>query len=415
MSEVPSIKELLNKEPISLPSIRCILDNGQIQKTERVVIDATKSNEQSKTQTTKITFEANMSNEFYTPDRYENMFQLLEYHLHVFKCLMYYEKKFVTKSRIASSSKQRVENEMISRLYKSLNEKDPIFVQQYLICYINSSVHAYMYFKEKLPLPNSTKIYKVKDFLIEPYLDIATMLSKNTFCSCDYVYKNLILPRDVCELIPEWFGSKIDSIVFAAMCGNYCAFMAYYNNEHISNNNLLTEQMDYAALFGGNTSIIQTLENIGMKFSHEEACIKSHKLNVLIYGIRNYGFSIDNEAYINLAIRHMNIEAILLFKIDKNFINTDTNLICCAALRLAYKSKIERYADYKYESIIKTNKYENYIYLLRSRSLSFDRLKSLFKEYYDRINMGYLPLNLLPDYSIPVEQLDMTQYCSSMI
>ena len=291
------------------------------------------------------------------------------------------------------------------KLLEKLRLEDHNYIHLYMTPFINSSILSWKHFKGLVPtrlhIDFSTHKFTT---LSDKDNNLVTSLIAKAMPNDDYAFSCNDLPTDAFyPLIPSWFGSKISIIQFAALCGNQLAFNSYFINNSDSVEKILIEhqKMDYAALYGGNIMIINTLENIGIKLRHAEACIISHNNNILAYGIKHWNFSIDSDFYINTAIKSCNIQALLMFKINKNFIDSDTSLLCAAVLKLLYQNHKEFCIDAKYDLILNNNPYKKQIKIIESKGFSIEFLKKLFSRYINE-NNNYKDVNFedIPKYHI---------------
>ena len=351
----------------------------------------------------------------YSSEQIKECTELITRHLKIYECVfnLHHKIRNAFTSNYAGTFTKDIIDIAFMRIISTLKNEEPDYIDRYMKSFYASSVASWFFFKNHF-IKSGNSLITFKDYLIS-YDDsaIASSIIHNKFLMSDAGYDCKSLPTKMFSIVPQWFGTKIDTIVFAALCGNIFAFRSYYANLE-GDYNILTENMDYAALFGGDATIITFLENANMRFTHQEACILSHKTHVLVYGLRNWNFSDNNDSYIKCAVDANNLKALLLFKPSKNFITSNTTLLTAAVLRLVHQANQEHYADHKHETELSTNKYYNKVKIMRSDNFQVQTLSNIFSRCFAEINYPNVSLAQMKDYTMCTDAVNFEDFITNL-
>lgn len=244
--------------------------------------------------------------------------------------------------------------------------------------YISSSVRRWIqcnYVRQTCTKENI--VHKPEIILTE--LNILKEIATHKTIPYEYVasYK---VHKNICPNFPEWFGTMIDITVVSAFCGSKKPFIYFSLNQQDPLVEL-SEEMDYAALYGGDMVIIEILEQAGLVFTHFEACVKSHKNDILKWGLLNYKCSVVD--LLKTATMSLNVGAIFIIKPYIVFIPNDINAVILGALALVHRTNDNRFLNESDTKLLENHKYKKIIDMLNNPKFPFDKLKELYLKDID--------------------------------
>lgn len=259
--------------------------------------------------------------------------------------------------------------------------------QDYITKYFNSFIHSgALIFKNLSPVyaqyARASNDIELQPLTHDEY-ELIMAITNNSILPNDVGFDTKILPKSASKLIPSFYGDKISTITFAAFCGNDKAFQMYFNDKDLTIDSIMTREMEYAALFGGNPYIITLLALNGMAFHDVEAAIKGFKTHVLKYLLCTKEFNIDasNPAFIKTAIECNNVRALLMLKPLSFLLDDKSSLLSSAAFILSLKKQFKAIPNKLTKNLdnVKHNKYYKEIEIMMNPNFDIRILERLFE------------------------------------
>lgn len=210
--------------------------------------------------------------------------------------------------RYVSSSKSKAYLEM-TRLCEQYGQK--IIMEIYTILLKSSIKKALICAPLTSALILPLKCPRYHSFTIAPdQLDI--MIAAETNVPPIIMVEDKYISRQNILNVPPWFAPQVHHIVYAAMCGSENTFKYAYLNL-IDESVMDSDELDYGALYGGNTEIIKIIEQNGRNFIHFEGAVIGHRNEVLGWCIERFGYQIP---FLEEAMTSRNYCAIFLSNFD---------------------------------------------------------------------------------------------------
>ena len=157
----------------------------------------------------------------------------------------------------------------------------------------------------------SLKCPRYHDFMI-PANQLEIMKACETNTAPTIMIEDISIARKSILNVPVWFAPQVHYMVYAAMCGSNNSFKFSYLN--LSNKFLMdSDELDYGALYGGNTEIIHIIEQEGHVFRHFEGAVIGHQNEILEWCIDKFGYQIP---FFEEAMASRNYRAIFLSNFD---------------------------------------------------------------------------------------------------